>query len=179
VKARAYLKDRTQAAHDRVDALFSRLDLSRPDDYRSFLEAQAEAHLAVEAGLDAAGAEKVLPDWPQRRRGEALRGDLRDLGGGLGMVTPVVFAGDAEILGGIYVLEGSRLGGSVLKKLLPQGAPRRFLDGDQEPGSWRKLLEKLEEALYDSARLDAATNAALRVFARFETAARGAEDEII
>lgn len=179
MKARAFLRRATGEAHDRVDALFSGLNLADPADYRTFLEAQAEAHLAVEAGLDHAGAEAIMPDWPRRRRGEALRGDLEELGAKTPEADSLHFDGEAEVLGGIYVLEGSRLGGAVLKKQLPSGAPRHFLDGDQEPGAWRKLLEKLEEGLYDSARLEAAAGAAARVFARFEAAARRAKDRTI
>ena len=176
MKARQFLKERTAAAHDRVDALFARFDLSAPEDYRLFLEAQAEAHLATEQALDTAGAERVLMDWPRRRRGDALRDDLADLGGEVRTADRVALAGDAEMLGAIYVLEGSRLGGALLKRQLADGAPRRFLDQDQDAGAWRKLLEKLEEALYDSRRLEAAALAAERVFERFETAARRVGD---
>ncbi len=170
--ARGHLKARTDAAHARVDALFSRLNLADLADYRTFLSAQAGPHLAVEASVDSAGAERILPDWPQRRRAAALRADLAELG-----IAPVAddepfsFASDAEMLGAVYVLEGSRLGGSLLKRQVVDTAPRRFLDQDQAPGAWRKLLEKLDEALYDQPRREAAADMAEQVFARFEAAA--------
>lgn len=170
MKARAFLRERTGEAHERVDGLFSRLNLADPGDYRRFLQAQAEAHLAAERALDEADAGAILPDWPSRRRGEALKADLADLGIQTGTGEPLHFVCEAEILGGIYVLEGSRLGGKLLKKSVPARLPSRFLDQDQEPGAWRKLLEKLEERLYDSRRLEAAAWAAGQVFDRFETA---------
>lgn len=171
MNARFFLKRRTDAAHARVDALFSKLDLSKAEDYRTFLSAQAGPHLSVEAAIDAAGAEMFLPDWPARRRGEALRQDLADLGLESPPPQALPLDGEAETLGAIYVLEGSRLGGAMLKRRVPSSAPRRFLDQDQASGMWRKLLEKLDEALYDEARLEAAAGAAERVFARFEAEA--------
>ena len=60
MKARQFLKERTAAAHDRVDALFARFDLGVHEDYRLFLEAQAEAHLAAEQALDAGLVREVV-----------------------------------------------------------------------------------------------------------------------
>jgi heme oxygenase (biliverdin-IX-beta and delta-forming) len=171
VSARFALKAATQAEHDRVDALFSRLDLANGDDYRLFLTAQAAAHLPIEAALDAAGAERVLADWPDRRRGDLLRADLAALAADQPLhLDPPVLETDAAILGAIYVLEGSRLGGAILKRQLPADAPRAFLDPGQARGRWRKLLEKLDEDLYEPGRIGLAADAARHVFSRFHRA---------
>ena len=53
----------------------------------------------------------------------------------------------ASMLGAIYVLEGSRLGGAVLKRTVPGHFPRRFLEARQAAGSWRTLLQALDEFL--------------------------------
>ena len=171
--ARAALRAATAAEHRRVDTAFSRFDLASEAGYRAFLLAQAEGFLPVETALDDAGAASVLSDWPARRRGDLLRADLADL-----TVTlpepfsgPDFISGKASMFGAIYVLEGSRLGGAVLKKTVPGHFPRRFLEARQAAGSWRSLLRALDEFLIRPGDLDAAVTAAKEVFARFERGA--------
>jgi len=169
VTSRALLRAATAAEHARVDTLFSRYDLRTPDGYGRFLKAQAAAFLPVEAALDEAGTERWLCDWPKRRRGMLLEADLRDMGITVPEPLPppaIVDAGSA--MGCAYVLEGSRLGGAVLKRDLPVDVPRRFLDAHQEPGSWRKLLANMDSLLYEAAQIDAAVGTAKEVFERFE-----------
>jgi heme oxygenase len=169
MKARQALRSATAAEHDRVDGLFSRLDLSRIDDYRLFLAAQAAAHLPVEAEIDAAGAERLVPDWPERRRAGLLRADLHELGIDVPEPVPApAFPAEPAVLGAIYVLEGSRLGGALLKRSLPDIAPKRFIGAPQPAGSWRKLLELLDHFLYETSSLESAIGAARQVFHCFE-----------
>ena len=173
MSARAALRGATAAEHHRVDAAFSRFDLATPGGYRRFLLAQAGGLLPIERALDEAGAADVLGDWPPRRRGVLLRADLEEL-----KVTPPelffgpdFFSGEASILGAIYVLEGSRLGGAVLKQAVPGHFPRRFLEARHVAGSWRKLLQSLDDLLIRPDDLDAAVRAAKGIFARFEAEA--------
>ena len=167
MKARAALRAATAADHERVDALFSRFDLER--DYGRFLQAQAAAFLPVEEALDRSGIQQWLDDWPARRRGHLVARDLETLGLSVpNGITPPDFPDSASALGAVYVLEGSRLGGALLKRQLPEAAPRAFLDADQEPGSWRKLLEMLDIFLYRTGLLDTAAGSARAVFQRFE-----------
>lgn len=168
MSARAALRAATAAEHERVDRLFSTADLAAIDGYRRFLVAQAAAFLPIEAALEAAGAAQVLPDWPQRRRSHLLRADLAALGATEPEpVAPPPFANDAAILGGIYVLEGSRLGGAMLKRGVAAEAPAGFLSAPQEPASWRKLLENLDRVLYGPDQIEAAVGAARTVFEGF------------
>jgi heme oxygenase len=169
MKARLALRAGTAAEHERVDRLFSRLDLSEGGDYARFLGAQASAHLPIEAALDAAGAGNILEDWPLRRRAHLLLADLEELGiAPPALIEPPQIADQSAALGAIYVLEGSRLGGAMLKRSLPDTAPKRFLDAPQAPGSWRKLLESLDHFLYETSALESALNMAKQVFQRFE-----------
>lgn len=166
---RAALRAGTAAAHDRVDRLFSRLDLAVEEDYRLFLLAQAAAFLPIEDRLDAAATVDVVPDWMSRRRAHLLRADLCALGAEEPVRIPSPpLESPAAKLGAIYVLEGSRLGGAVLKRTLAETSPRSFLAAPQNHGSWRKLLESLDMFLYRSDRLDAAMTAAKEVFQNFE-----------
>jgi heme oxygenase len=173
VSARAALRAATADDHERVDRLFSRLDFGSDAGYRLFLTAQAAAHLPVERALEAANVAALLPDWFQRRRADLLLADLAELGvDPPAPVPPPALATQASILGAVYVLEGSRLGGAYLKRSLAPHAPRRFLAAAQEAGAWRKLLAKLDESLYERARVEAACESARQVFDRFEKAGR-------
>lgn len=174
MKARAALRAATASEHERVDAAFSRFDLASATGYRGFLTAQAEAFLPVEAALDEAGAATFLPDWPERRRGDLLRADLAHLNVTLPEPFPIpaFISGKASMFGAIYVLEGSRLGGAVLNKTVPGHFPRRFLEARQAAGSWRKLLQALDDFLIRPGDLDAAVTAAKEVFACFERGAK-------
>lgn len=175
--ARNALRKATAASHARVDAAFSRFRLDDADDYRRFLLAQAAGFLPVEAALDEAEAERLIPHWAERRRASLLRADLAALN-----VTapelfgpPPIFSSKASRLGATYVLEGSRLGGALLKRQVPKSFPRRFLDARQLAGSWRKLLETLDLFLIRQGDLELAARAANEVFARFE---QGAEAQL-
>jgi heme oxygenase len=169
MKARAALRAATAAEHDRVDAVFGRLDLARREDYRLFLLAQAAAFLPVERALEDAGAQGVVHDWSERRRAHLLVQDLGALGVPLPAPEPApVFAGTAETLGAVYVLEGSRLGGAMLRRGVAADAPQAFLAAPQHKGSWRKLLELLDDRLYETAAIETAVGAARKTFLCFE-----------
>jgi heme oxygenase len=173
MRARAALRAGTAAEHERVDRLFGSLDLARAHDYRLFLLTQAAAFLPVEAALDAAGAEALVPDWPARRRGALLRQDLAALAAPLPAPEPApALTGMPEILGALYVLEGSRLGGAMLKRGVAPGAPVAFLAAPQVSGTWRKLLETLDHHLYETGSIQSAVGAARRTFHCFEAGGR-------
>lgn len=170
MSARSALKAATAAAHDSIDALFARFELADRKGYAAFLSAQAGAFLSVEAALDPF-ALTLLSDWAARRRSDALRADLSDLG-----VTPPDpvptpgFTGPAAALGGIYVLEGSRLGGAMLLRAVPPAFPQTFLSPGN-PAAWRALVKVLDERLSSPASLAEATAAAIAVFRTFERSA--------
>ena len=172
MSARDVLRQSTAAEHGRVDALFSRFDLGEREGYVRFLQAQAAAFIPMEDAIDLANAAAMLPDWPGRRRAHLLRADLSDLS----VTPPEPFAAirlstcKASLLGAIYVLEGSRLGGALLKRGVADGLPQRFLDARQDAGSWRTLLKSLDEFLIRPNEFAAAVAAARDVFACFERA---------
>lgn len=172
VSAVASLREATRNNHDEVDALFSSLPLGRMDSYRRFLRAQARAHLAVESALDAAGAGDIITDWAERRRGDALIADLSDLREPVpSRLAAPAFGDRAAVLGGVYVLEGSRLGGKLLARMVPAEAPTRFIAAPARAGSWRELLAMLDRMLRPD-DLGAAVNSAREVFDRFADAGR-------
>lgn len=170
--ARRELRLRTADMHDRVDSLFSRSDLSTRDGYAGFLLAQARAHLSVEDALDAAGAVNFVADWNQRRRSALLLDDLERLD-----LTPParlhheVARTQAAVIGGIYVLEGSRLGGALLKRSVAPGLPISFLSAS-DPAGWRRLIEIIDARLSTEDEISAAVDAARAVFETFEASAQ-------
>lgn len=173
MSARLRLREDTRAAHEAVDAAYSGFDLSTTEGYRAFLTAQALAFLPIEAAADRAGAGDLLPDWSARRRSRRLKDDLADLG-----VPPsedlqsVELCGVPDVLGAVYVLEGSRLGGRLLHRHLPADAPSRFLGDDDYGPRWRALTRLLDERLTDPHDIEAAVASARSTFDCFLIAAR-------
>jgi len=170
LKARAYLRDVTREAHERVDSMLSGFRLSEPDEYADFLAVQAAAFIPVEAALDRAGAARLLPDWNDRRRSEALLADLA----ALGRAAPVangspVYDDDAAVWGGLYVIEGSRLGGLVLRKSVPSDFPQAFLSPQDSGNSgWPAFVAAMERSLCEDSALQRAGSSAIDTFACFE-----------
>lgn len=165
------LKAATAQAHKRLDARFSGLDLADRDDYIAFLRAQAGAFVPVEAALDAAGAERVMEDWPNRRRSDAVLADLDQLGETAPTAVQAPrLRSQTELLGAIYVLEGSRLGGAMLARAVPDTLPRRFLAAGN-PDAWRAFVKALDERLSSQADIEDAARAANAVFETFSSAA--------
>lgn len=169
---RTSLRAATSTAHDRVDRLFSTFNLAQRADYGRFLQAQAAALLPLERALDLGAAPDLPIDWRARQRSEHLLQDLDALGldvprhETLRPITEI-----AAALGTLYVLEGSRLGGALLKRSVPAEFPTAFLS-PVPASSWRKFLEILENSLTTPDLRAAALSAAEQAFALFESSAR-------
>lgn len=172
MKARDSLKRATRDIHDRLDAGLSAYRLDDRDGYRAFLSAQAAAFYPVERALTGAGAAALVPGWIETLRGSLLAADLADLGAAaIAEVPAPAFDSEAELLGGLYVLEGSRMGAAILARAVPPGFPRRFLGVRPPAGHWRALIATLERKLYSPVDVNLAKAAARRTFACFEQAA--------
>lgn len=167
------LRNETRPEHVRTEASFAGFDLGSHTGYARFLIAQASAFLAVERSLERSGASRLIEDWADRRRGDLLLKDLAQLNvGAVRLQPPLPFEAEAEVLGGVYVIEGSRLGGKILRNRIPHKAPQRFISADGEPGAWRNFLGSLDRRLPRQGDIRLAVDAARRVFSSFETAAR-------
>jgi len=171
---RTRLRAATAPAHAEVDQIFSRFDLSSQAGYRDFLAAHAEALLPVEAWLDS-HAPGVIADWPSRRRAQFLADDLAVLG----LTTPTAAAAPftsishpAAVIGILYVVEGSRLGGRVLARQVPSDLPATYLSPHPNAPSWPGLMQRLDEIVRDEISEEIAIAAALQTFERFAQAGR-------
>lgn len=156
--ARAALRDATEAAHLRLHALpaFRELGEGRITlpGYAALLRRLLGFHAALEARLEEAPSlDGFGVDLAARRRTHLLRADLvwldAPVDAPLAPLPP--FADAAAALGGLYVAEGSTLGGrqlaAALDHLLPEGAEgRRFLlgHGDRHGAMWRACCEAIE-----------------------------------
>ncbi len=165
----ARLRVATTADHDAVDAGFGRYDLTDATDYRAFLIAHAKALPAVEAWL------RRIPGLPVfRDRGDLLAADLAALGEP--MPEPLTFDAvprAAAGWGAMYVVEGSRLGGIMLSRSVPDAMPSAYLGARHLPGEWRELLAAIDAQPADEAWVAdaiAGAKAAFDLYARAPTA---------
>ncbi len=166
------MRGATAQAHEALDRLFSRFNLAKAEGYGAFLLAHAPAYIATERALDKAGAQHLIPGWRDRLRSASL---LRDIAA-LGLTPPSpapspAFTNDAQLLGGLYVLEGSRLGGAMLVRRVAKGLPTAFL-APGNPADWRAFISLLDQRLSSAAVLADAISAAQAVFSLFERSAR-------
>jgi heme oxygenase len=170
--ARATLRDACAQDHARVDAAFSEFDLSTTAGYGAFLQAQSACVKPIEDLLTDAGIGALIPDWPARRRASLLAADLHALAlaEDPAVASPHLVQ-DSELLGAIYVLEGSRFGGAVLSRRVVAGAPLRFMTASAPPRAWSNLLETLDRNLIGAPEFAMAISAARAVFRCFELAA--------
>lgn len=168
MQAHAQLRLATAADHDAVDAAFGAFDLTRREGYVTFLRAHARALPAVEQALRAGPLPITL-----RPREPLLAADLAALGGAMPAPLPLRTPADAaEAFGMAYVVEGSRLGGSMIARTLPPAFPNAYLSARHENGEWRRLLGRIEDASGGDPRwIAAATEAARRTFALYAAAA--------
>ena len=133
------LRRDTAGHHHVVDTLYGGFALDDTASYGRFLLAHARALPAVEAALAGYGN---LPAW--RPRTGLIAQDLAALRLTMPMPAPFALTDEAARWGALYVIEGSRLGGTLLARSVPAGLPSAYLSARHEPGEWRSLLVALE-----------------------------------
>lgn len=159
-----------------TEEAFAAFDLRSRDGYCGFLAAQAGGVLPLEAWLGAQDLDAILPDWPSRRRGAALRADLATMGEPPPAAAPPCVSGDP--LGVAYVLEGSRHGARILHRVVAGSSDPLlaqatcFLGQRFDPSTWAELLARLEAAASTPRRRDAIITAAIQAFGWFRRSAQ-------
>jgi heme oxygenase len=186
--ASAALQPLREATRELHHALDSRLRIGGEDatlaDYAEHLRALRPWLGAVRSALAASGVAALEAVARQLAlRLEALELDLRDLrdAPAAGPATPPALPDSAALAaqatdpgfawGLAYVVEGSRLGGSVMhRRLAPRLAPhpmRYFAPvgaEDGTPAHWRRFVAQLGEALRDRAAVQSAQRGAVAGF---------------
>lgn len=176
VAVRAILRDACGETHARLDARLSRYDFNDRRAYAEMLSRMSGPLSALEGALTAGIAPALFGNWAGRLRAHALRADLSALDGDFRQHFAAPIESEAEALGALYVLEGSRLGGQVLARMADasadasvRGATRYFRHG-AGAGHWRGFLATLEASRAVQAAPSRARNAALSAFEVFEAA---------
>ena len=168
----------TAETHTQVDRRFSRCDLGRADEHRSFLHAHLTVLPGCESALEASDAGRSLADWSSRVRTPALVADLDQIGGapapGTLAMPPL---SSAAAFGMLRVLEGPRLGGSVpARRVLANPDARcreatRYLRHGEGSRFWPVFLDAMEASPDIRADQGAAVTSAIATFALFRSAA--------
>lgn len=180
--ARDALRMATEAAHLRLHAIptFQALAegrLSRAG-YAALLRRKLGFHAALEQRLrEAPGLDACGVDLAARQRTHLLLADLAWLGVAADPARAPLrpFPTAAAALGGLYVAEGSTLGGRQLARaldpILPPGLDgRRFLlgHGERHGAMWRACCEAIERCGAAPAARAEMVRGALDTFAAFE-----------
>ena len=175
------LRAATGEAHARLDARLDIIEtLARPDGKKRLVARFFGLHAGAEPALaPLLGPVKGL-DFEARDRSSLLERDIAELGLARDAVPvcPVQAPGcEKEALGFFYVLEGSSLGGRIIRREIEQrGIPSdglSFLDpyGSETGARWRAFLDVLRERAPegDEAAADAVVRGGVAGFARAET----------
>jgi heme oxygenase len=165
--AHAELRARTRDDHETVDAAFARFDLRSRPDYISFLRAHAAVLPAIEQAVAPA---TLIPGWVGRTA--ALSEDFAALDAPMPPPVPFTMADTAAARwGALYVLEGSRLGGAMLARMVGADLPAAYLRSTHAAGKWRSLLANMDQAINTERELDEAVTSAKAVFVAYRRAA--------
>lgn len=171
---REFLREGTVDCHARVDRLMGGFDLSNRADYTEFLTIHGRIVPPVERWLEGNGVGAELPDWGERQRTSALYHDISKLG-----LTPprelsCVFENTASSRAGIlYVIEGSRLGASLLVRRMTDAGvefPSRFMSHGSDRPLWPIFVAWLNMQKFSPVESRRALKAAQDVFALYEQA---------
>ena len=163
---RDLLRSATRTAHDRVDALFGSCDLATPEGYTRFLTAQAAAWETLAPVLDV----------PSQARLTGVEADLQALDVPMPAALDDVAIPAAGSLGMSYVLEGSRLGSTLLLRDLAERAPElinragAYFTASSDLTSWKQLSTILQSQPRNDASDAAVLADATATFDLFERA---------
>jgi heme oxygenase len=159
------LKRATNEAHDRVESVVRDAGMFETrEGFQRYLAATYAMRVRFERLLDANSAERVWADYPTRKIADLVAQDIADLGG----VAVAPERGEqkacsaAELLGVMYVLEGSSLGARILVKsvadmgLSSSFGARHLFRQAEDRGAWRSFIAamdaNLEAPCHDTAR---------------------------
>lgn len=179
---RVRLRAATDSLHRRIDEKVGRAGfLKTIEGYRDYLLRTYAARAAVEAALDPNAAERLYPDWPERRIAEALECDLDDMGvKERPVIRPMRGAlGEGGILGALYVLEGSTIGARWIAReveklgVVADNGGRHLSVQAANPRAFRLFIDILEAARLDADAEAECVAAAIDTFSCFQRAYAG------
>lgn len=165
------LRDATRDDHQRLEDRVGILErIVTPEGRRGLVEDFAGFHADAEAALAPWLSGLSGLDYDARRRSVCLARDLTAVGGAAPSVQSIRVGSVGEALGVMYVLEGSTLGGRVIRKqVMGRGgdmAGLSFLDpyGESVGDRWRSFLAVLDAEARTSADTEAMVGGAVAGF---------------
>ena len=172
IRLRSYLKERTAARHDRLDAVVSHAGFADPDAYCDFLVRQ----FAARSGMEQWAAVDCPADLAPPPACELLAEDIASLSCAIKHPRTRAFTlpDDADPIGFAWAIAGSHMGNLVIRKQVLRdlpGASVKFLSDERMRAFWGRLRPILEaEVPIETARraaraADAVFDAFLDVFA--------------
>lgn len=175
---RGRLRAETAEWHDQVEVVADPGSIRTHDEYVEFLSRLHELHACFEGHLAAAWLHdawrRVGVDMAAHRRANLLAADLAELGAPApaGALTSVPFATFGHALGGLYVLEGSSLGGRTVAHIVRAAlgdVPTTFLTGGgrSHPAPWLSTCNALACFEARGGDGDAVVSGACDIFAAF------------
>nr|WP_174505561.1 biliverdin-producing heme oxygenase [Acinetobacter sp. Marseille-Q1620] len=171
------LKKETASEHERMHQLMASADVfSSREKYVQFTLLQYYFQQEIEHLFEREGIAELIPDLGIRGRSQQALLDLKDFGiHPQGKTLNTEHVPLPEALGWIYVSEGSTLGAAFLFK-----EAQKNLDLSAEFGArnlaaypegravvWKRFVQALDEANFDSAKQDRVVQGALDAFAYF------------
>lgn len=149
------LKRATDHAHAKVEQIVQDAGMfASRDGFRRYLTATYAMRAHYERLLDTNGAAELWPLWPSRRIAALVAQDIMDLGGAAEAAEENLHAElpPGELIGVLYVLEGSSLGARVLVNSVADigltasfGARHLFRQAGNRD-AWRSFLSLMSEA---------------------------------
>lgn len=166
---RTYLRAKTATLHEALDRQSGGFDFATEPGRRAFLQFMLRGLSLLEGALERAGAAELLPEWPTRTRVHLIRSDLGVTAPVAGPLPPTLaFDGTAQIWGGLYVLEGSRLGARAIRAGAPDWTGCAFLTRTADDRFWPEFVARLERAEDAGAERDGMAEGASRAFLAFQ-----------
>ena len=175
------LKDNTVYAHQELEALLiPKLGAVRSRaDYARLLQCFYGYFAPVEKRIGQHITSLQLPDIRQRRKATFILDDLASLGFSTAQLPLSTFLpqmeNEAEAWGGLYVLEGSTLGGRGITKMLLKQCPQLTLQelkffngyGGETGPMWVRFQKALNGLAYQSEELSVVIRSANTTFLNF------------
>lgn len=158
-----------EATHDAHVALEDEIgDLADRQAYVRYVRGLAAFRASLEPALERPAS--ALPGFRMTVLAPLLAQDLNDLGETpVALPAPPDMAAPADVLGALYVLEGSALGARVLIKKVealgfgPTHGARHLSHQASSLDAWRRLVQILDAGDWSTPRAIASANAAFRL----------------
>lgn len=175
------LKERTLDAHRELEALLiTRLkSIKSSNDYVRILKWFYDFYAPLEIQILHQLPRDILPDLPSRRKSELLLNDIESATGESYEPSQLNFFpinNTFEALGALYVMEGSTLGGIIIRKMLMKILPAdsdRHLTffggyGSETGFMWETFKNVLDTYPLDDDQRDLVINSANQTFINFK-----------